>query len=310
MTRPDPTEVRSVAVVATGLIGASWAALFLGRGLRVATSDPRPDAEARLREGLDRAKPALDRLGLDLGRGELVVAGSVAEACEGAEFVQESAFENLDVKVALLAEVDAAMAPEMVIASSSSGLLPSAIAGRCAHPERVIVGHPFNPPYLIPLVEVVGCEKTEAAVMDWAAAFYTAIGKVAIKLKREIPGYVANRLQSAVFREVIHLINEDVASVEDIDRAISDGPGLRWAVQGPVLTFHQAHDGGMEAFIDAFADHIGAWVAAADKMPLGPEARARLVAGAEALAAGRDHAALAAERDRAVMAFLDAKEKS
>lgn len=309
MTRPDPTEVRRVAVVATGLIGASWAALFLGRGLRVATSDPRPDAEARLREGLDRARPALDRLGLDVGQGELVAASSVAEACAEAEFVQESAFEDLGVKVALLAEVDAAMAPDMVVASSSSGLLPSAIGARCAHPERIIVGHPFNPPYLIPLVEVVGCERTEPAVMDWAAAFYTAMGKVAIELKREIPGYVANRLQSAVFREVIHLINEDVASVEDIDRAISDGPGLRWAVQGPVLTFHQAHDGGMGAFIDAFADHIGAWVAAADKMPLGPAARARLVAGAETLAAGRDHAALAADHDQAVMAFLDAKEK-
>ena len=156
MTRPEPTEVRSVAVVASGLIGASWAALFLGRGLRVATSDPRPDAEARLREGLDRATPALDRLGLDVGRGELVIAGSVAEACDGAEFVQESAFEDLDVKVALLAEVDGATAPEMVVASSSSGLLPSAISARCAHPERIIVGHPFNPPYLIPQVEVVG----------------------------------------------------------------------------------------------------------------------------------------------------------
>ena len=308
MARPDADKVRRVGIVGSGLIGASWTALFLGQGMEVATYDERDDAEARVREGIDRARASLAQQGLDAGRGTLIVCDTIDEACDGAGFVQESVYENLTVKREILQRVDAATAPEVVIASSSSGLLPTSIAKLCAHPERILVGHPFNPPYLIPLVEVVGGEKTDSKAMDWAMDFYAAVGKRPIRCKKELPGYVANRLQSAVFREIMHLIREDVASVEDIDRSISHGPGLRWAVQGPILTFHQAHDDGMAAFIKNFEPEITAWTEAG-RVAMTDEARARLIAGAESLAEGRSHRELAATRDAVVLATLAAKDE-
>ena len=308
MARPDADKVRRVGIVGSGLIGASWTALFLGQGMEVATYDERDDAEARVREGIDRAGASLAQQGLDAGRGTLIVCDTIDEACDGAGFVQESVYENLTVKREILQRVDAATAPEVVIASSSSGLLPTSIAKLCAHPERILVGHPFNPPYLIRLVEVVGGEKTDSKAMDWAMDFYAAVGKRPIRCKKELPGYVANRLQSAVFREIMHLIREDVASVEDIDRSISHGPGLRWAVQGPILTFHQAHDDGMAAFIKNFEPEITAWTEAG-RVAMTDEARARLIAGAESLAEGRSHRELAATRDAVVLATLAAKDE-
>ncbi|MBT3400707.1 MAG: 3-hydroxyacyl-CoA dehydrogenase [Rhodospirillaceae bacterium] len=308
MARPDADKVRRVGIIGSGLIGASWTALFLGQGMEVATYDERDDAEERVREGIDRAGPALAQQGLDASRGTLIVCDTIDEACDGAGFVQESVFENLAVKREILKQVDAATAPDVVIASSSSGLLPTSIAKLCTHPERILVGHPFNPPYLIPLVEVVGGEKTDSRAMDWAMEFYAAVGKRPIRCKKEVPGYVANRLQSAVFREIMHLIKEDVASVEDIDRSISHGPGLRWAVQGPVLTFHQAHDKGMAAFIKNFEPEITAWTDAG-RIALEDTERARLIAGAEALAEGKSHRELAAIRDAVVLAPLTAKDE-
>jgi 3-hydroxyacyl-CoA dehydrogenase len=225
-----------VAVIGTGVIGAGWAAFFLARGLDVAAFDPTPDSPVRLRRAIDEAWPALIRLGLDdaADPSRLRVATSIADAVDGAEFVQESGPEDAALKQALFAEVDAATHPSAPIASSSSGLTPSQIQEMCTvAPERVLVGHPFNPVHLIPLVEVVPSPRTDPAVTGRCIDFYRSLGKRPVHVRREVPGHLANRLQAALWREAYSLVERGVASVADIDTAIAHGPGLRWALLGP-----------------------------------------------------------------------------
>jgi 3-hydroxyacyl-CoA dehydrogenase len=245
--------IRTVAIVGTGVIGASWAALFLSHGLDVVATDPAPGAEDRLRA--DVAATGL------AARGRLTFVGDVAEAVAGADFVQENGPERIDVKHSLFAVLDAATRPDVVLASSSSGLLPTEIATACpAHPERVLIGHPFNPPHLLPLVEVVPGERTGDDAVDRAMEFYTALGKKPIRLRHELPGHVANRLQAALWREAIHLVTEGVATVDDIDTALSAGPGTRWAAMGPTMLFHLGgDDGGLTAFCERYADSFHRW---------------------------------------------------
>jgi carnitine 3-dehydrogenase len=234
-------KIERVAVIGTGTIGMGWAALFLARGLTVAASDPAPEAEARLRRFIDDAWPVLGRLGpvAPTPPQDLLTFHLEPEAAaSGADFVQENAPERESVKQVLLARIDAVLPPEIVIASSSSGLLISRLQSGCRHPERVVLGHPFNPPHLIPLVEIVGGALTAPETVARAMEFYAAIGKCPIHIRREIRGHVANRLQAALWREAVHLIASGVASVADVDTAISEGPGLRWALMGPHLTFH------------------------------------------------------------------------
>jgi carnitine 3-dehydrogenase len=222
------SSIRRVAVVGTGTIGMSWAATFLSRGLAVTASDPAPEAEARLRHFIDAAWPVLARLG-PIGETPphhlLIFCADVETAAAAADFVQENAPEREAVKQELLARIDAVLPPEIVIASSSSGLLISRLVASCGHPERIVIGHPFNPPHLIPLVEVVGGAQTAPAAIERAIAFYSSIGKRPIHIRREVAGHVANRLQAALWREAVHLLASGVASVADIDTAISEGPG-------------------------------------------------------------------------------------
>lgn len=250
--------IQRVAVIGSGTIGASWATYFLARGLEVSAYDPRPDGETFVRRFAETAWPTLQTLGwVRPGANEqgLRFCREVRAALEGAQFVQESAPEREDVKIALFAEMDAALAGDVVIASSSSGLLISRVTERCRQPQRCVIGHPFNPPHLIPLVEVVGGARTSEAAIATAMGFYRDIGKHAIRLKKEVRGHVANRLQVALWREAIHLVVEGVVSVADADAAIAYGPGLRWALMGPHLTFHLAGgEGGMAHFMS----HIGA----------------------------------------------------
>jgi len=236
----DSRPVSVVAVVGSGVIGASWAGFFLARGLDVIAWDPASGAEKRVRAAVALHWPALERLGLSSGASldRLRFAASPEQAVANAEFVQESGPERLDVKAELFRRLDTAAPPTVVLASSSSGLLPSGIQARCEHPERVVVGHPFNPPHLVPLVEVVGGRRTDPAVINRAIAFYAALGKRPIRLDRELPGHVANRLQAALWREAFHLIDRGVASVADIDAAIAHGPRLRWGLLGPFLNLH------------------------------------------------------------------------
>jgi 3-hydroxyacyl-CoA dehydrogenase len=225
-----------------------------------------------------------------------------------ADFVQENAPEREPVKQALLARIDAVLPSEVIIASSSSGLLISRLQAGCRHPERCVIGHPFNPPHLIPLVEVVGGGRTAPATIEGALAFYKAIGKRPIHIRREVAGHVANRLQAALWREAVHLVAAGVASVADVDTAISEGPGLRWALMGPHLTFHLAGgSGGMAHFLEQLGPPLESWWDDLGDPQLTPEVRQALTAGVSAEAEGRDIATLAAERDRFLVDLLALK---
>ena len=305
-------DINRVAVVGTGTIGMSWAALFLARGLAVSAWDPAPDAEARLRCFIDEVWPVLARLGSVAPApplASLTFHAHPEAAVAGVGFVQESAPEREAVKQELLARVDAVLPPEIVIASSSSGLLISRLQSGCRHPERVVLGHPFNPPHLIPLVEVVGGALTAPGAIEQAMTFYAGIGKRPIHLRREVAGHVANRLQAALWREAVHLVATGVASVADVDTAISDGPGLRWALMGPHLTFHLAGGaGGIAHFLEQLGPPLESWWDDLGAPALTPEVRAALVRGIAAQTGGRDIAALAAERDRFLTDLLSLKE--
>ncbi|WP_410671493.1 3-hydroxyacyl-CoA dehydrogenase NAD-binding domain-containing protein [Amycolatopsis sp. cmx-4-68] len=294
----------TVAVVGTGVIGASWAAHFLASGLDVVATDPAPGAEERLRQDVTTILPpadaALDRLRF---------VADAGEAAAGADFVQENGPEREDVKHALFAVLDEAARPDVILASSSSGLLPSVIARGCPrHPERVVIGHPFNPPHLIPLVEVVPGRDTAPEVVDRAVAFYTSVGKRPIRLSREVPGHIANRLQAALWQEAYSLVERGVATVADIDTAIAYGPGLRWAVLGPFLNQHLSGGAGGLAHVLA---HLGPpteeWWRDLGRVHLTPELAETLVAGVEAELAGTDDHALVAARDAVLQNLLAAK---
>ena len=252
---PPPGAVQIVAVVGTGVIGAGWAAHFLRMGCDVVAWDPGTGAAERLAAFVERAWPVLERLGLRPGASadRLRFADSLAEAASGAEFVQESAPEILDMKIALLAELDAVTPPDVVIGSSTSGFRMSDMAAQTQAPGRFVVGHPFNPPYLIPLVEIAGGRCTDDATVAWAEKFYAHTGKVCLTMNSEVPGFVGNRLQEALWREALHMIDSGQATIKQIDDSITYGPGLRWALMGPMLTFHLAGGpGGMEHMLDHF----------------------------------------------------------
>jgi carnitine 3-dehydrogenase len=307
VSRVSPEEVRTVACIGAGVIGGGWAAWFLARGYDVVAWDPAPDAEARLRHLVAAAWPALTELGLAEGASldRLRVAPSLEAACAGADLVQESAPEDLALKRRLLADLDAATPPEVVISSSTSGYPMSELQVDCADPSRTVVGHPFNPPYLIPLVEVVGGAATAPEVVAWTAAFFRHAGKSVIEMTREVPGFVANRLQEALWREALHMVEAGEATVEEIDLSITEGPGLRWALQGPMLTFHLAGgQGGMAHMLDHFGPSLLSPWTRLDAPELTPALRDAVVVGCEREAAGRSVDELIAERDRGVIAIL------
>jgi carnitine 3-dehydrogenase len=301
--------VRRVAVIGAGTIGASWAANFLARGLEVTASDPAPDGEAFMRRYVAEAWPVLERLGLAAGASpdRLAFTRDPVAALDGADFVQESGPEREDAKIALFRALDGALGPDIVIASSSSGLLISRLQESCRHPGRCVIGHPFNPPHLIPLVEVVGGRRTSPEAIARAMAFYAAIGKKPIHIRKEVAGHLANRLQAALWREAVHLVAEGVADVADIDAAIAYGPGLRWAIMGPNLTFHLAGGvGGIEHFMAHLAVPLQSWWRDLGDPELTPELQRRIIAGVAAEADGRSIAELAGERDRLLLKVLEA----
>src|ERR1700753_3507244 len=241
LTMSTTKPIRRVAIIGTGVIGASWTALFLANGLEVVATDVAPNAEAALKRFVEAAWPALKRLGLGPGasQSKLTFESDLATAVKGADLVQENGPERIDFKKKLYGQLDELLPPEVIIASSSSGLTMSEIQSGCgAHPERCVIGHPFNPPHLVPLVEIVGGAKTSEETIQRAIKFYTDLGKRTVRLHKEVPGHVANRLQAALAREVYHLVGEGVVSVADVDTALCWGPGLRWGVSGQVLLNH------------------------------------------------------------------------
>jgi 3-hydroxyacyl-CoA dehydrogenase len=300
-----------VAVVGTGVIGASWAAHFLAHGLDVTATDPSPGAEQRLRSDVAAIWPTLTPAAGGSPE-RLAFTSDVAAAVADADFVQENGPEREDVKHEVFAVLDTAARPDVVLASSSSGLLPSVIARGCPrHPERVVIGHPFNPPHLIPLVEVVPGEKTSEQAVEAAVAFYTAVGKKPIRLRQELPGHVANRLQAALWQEAYSLVERGVATVADIDTAIAHGPGLRWAVLGPFANQHlSGGPGGIAHVLEHLGPPTEAWWRDLGQVTLTPELVAKLVAGVDEELAGVDPAELIARRDAVLTALLDAKART
>ncbi|MBD9395308.1 3-hydroxyacyl-CoA dehydrogenase NAD-binding domain-containing protein [Acidovorax sp. ACV01] len=305
------SSVKRVAVVATGVIGASWAACFLARGLDVDATDPAPGAEKRLRDAVAQHWPALERQGLapSASMARLQFHPRLEDALVQADFVQENGPERLDFKADLLRRMDDAAPPQAILASSSSGLSITAIQAQCKHPERVVLGHPFNPPHMIPLVEVGGGEMTSAQAIATAMDFYTAIGKRPIHVRREIKGHIANRLQAALWREAFHLVNEGVASVTDIDTAIAHGPGLRWALMGPFMNLHlSGGEGGIAHLLAHLGGPIEDWWQDLGAPQMTP-ALQRLVADGVAEEIGeRTSAELAAARDTLLVNLLRAKQ--
>ncbi|MFF7408315.1 3-hydroxyacyl-CoA dehydrogenase NAD-binding domain-containing protein [Streptomyces lydicus] len=309
----SPEDVRRVACIGAGVIGGGWAAHFLARGYDVTAWDPAPDAEDRLRRLVAAAWPALEQIGLAEGASQdrLTVAPTLAAAVADADFVQESAPEKLELKRSLLAELAAAAPPGVVIASSTSGYpmtdMQTAADASAAGAGRLVVGHPFNPPYLIPLVEVVGGERTDREAVEWAARFYDVAGKSVITMDRELPGFIANRLQEALWREALHMVANGEASVEDIDASITEGPGLRWAFMGPCLTFALAGgEGGMAHMLDHFGPSLKSPWTRLEAPELDRALRDAMVDGCAAAAGERTYADLVAERDQGVIDVLRA----
>ncbi len=302
-------DTSHTAVLGAGVIGASWASLFLASGRSVAVFDPAEDAEDTVRAYVDRAWPTMSELGLT-ERGvpdRISFHNSAAAAVEGAGFVQENVPERLPIKHATFAEVEPALAPGAIVASSASGLTLGQMQGGWADPARFVLGHPFNPPHLIPLVEVMGNDWTTEGVVEGAEAFYADVGKVTIRVQKEVPGHVANRLQAAVWREAIHLVQSGVASVGDVDKAMSAGPGLRWAAMGPTTLFGLgAGPRGLAAFCDHFTDTFNGWWDDLGTPYLDPETAKMLESGLTDATQGASVRDMATRRDAMIVAMQKA----
>jgi len=304
--------IRRIAIVGTGVIGASWAAQYLARGFDVVATDPGPNAEASLRKYIDEAWPALTDIGLSPGasRDRLSFTTDMKEALSQADFVQENAPERVDFKIKLFADMDDATPVDSIIASSSSGITPSVMQSNAKHPERILVGHPFNPPHIIPLVEVVGGTKTSPEAVQRAIAFYASIGKKPILLHKELPGHVGNRLQAALYKEVLYLIQQGILSVSDADDAVSYGPGLRWGVMGPSLQWHL---GGGPGGIKHFAEHLMPGLEGMIKTLQPPdftdELRKTIVDGVLQIAGNRSVDQLAQDENEILLGLIKLREK-
>lgn len=300
------STIKTAGIAGTGLIGAGWAARLLFRGFNVIAYDVSPAAEAKLKAQIKTAWPSLVALlGKPVRKGKLTFTTDLKEMASKADFIHEAAPEREDLKIRLFKEIDAAARPDVIIASSSSGFLPTNLQSQCKHPERVIIGHPFNPVYLLPLVETVPGAKTSPEVMDRAGAYFEQIGMQVLRLKKEIMGYVCDRLQEAMWREALHVLNKDIATTGDIDDSIVYSAGMRWAFMGSFLTYHVAGGpGGMRDFIKQFDPTLELdwtdlkfpkWNAALEK---------RLVEGCEAQAAGRTVAEIEAKRNAVLVDMM------
>ena len=308
----SPKPVQRIAIVGTGTIGASWATQYLARGFDVTATDPAPGAEAALRSYVEGAWEGVKTLGLAPGASpdRLKFTSDLRSALTDADFVQENAPERPELKVKLFADIDDATPPDAIIASSSSGITMSVMQAECRRPERTVIGHPFNPPHVIPLVEVVGGTKTAPETIQDAMVFYASIGKKPIHLKKELPGHVANRLQSALYREVVYLIGQGVLDVADADDAVSWGPGLRWGVMGPNLLWHLGGgQGGIQHFMDTLMPRMAANWPGLGNPELTPELQQQIVRGVLEEAHGQSIDELAAQRDAMLSGLIALRTK-
>ena len=255
MSGPAAAPVRHAAIIGGGVIGSGWAARFLLNGIDVSVYDPDPDLARKLATVLVNARAALAQLlpGVLPQEGKLIIVASVEEAVSSADFIQESLPEREDLKQAVLAQIEAAAGPDVIIGSSTSGLLPSRLQQRMRHPERLVVGHPFNPVYLLPLVEICGGAATSEATRVQVEAFYRSVGMHPLQVRKEIDGFIADRLLEALWREALWLVRDGVATTTEIDDAIRYGAGLRWAFMGTFLIYRVAGgESGMRHFLSQF----------------------------------------------------------
>src|SRR6201984_2914289 len=299
--------IKRIAIVGAGVIGASWAAEYLARGFDVIVTDPAPNAEANLRKYIEEAWKDLTKIGLSKGASpdRLTFTKDSKEALSKADLVQENGPERPDFKMKFFADLDEATPVDSIIASSSSGITPSVMQTKCKHPERILVGHPFNPPNLIPLVAVVGGAKTAPEAIKQAMAFYASIGKKPIQLRKELPGHVANRLQAALYREILYLIEQGVLSVEETDTAVSYGPGLRWGVMGQSLQWHLGGGaGGIKHFMEQLMDPLAAMMKTLGNPQVTPELQKTITDGVTREAAGRSVDELAQKENEVIIGLL------
>ncbi|TXH36779.1 MAG: 3-hydroxyacyl-CoA dehydrogenase [Rhodospirillaceae bacterium] len=300
-------HIKTVAVIGGGLIGASWAALFARAGGYIVRAwDPSEAARESFADRADKAAKQLVQLGYDAAGGVTVVA-SLADAVSGADWIQENAPESVELKNKLYREIEAAAPQDAVIASSTSSLMWSDLAGGLVHAERFILAHPFNPPHLMPLVELYG---QDDGVLDRAENFYRGLDRETVRLKREVAGHLANRLASALWREAVSLVEEGVADVADIDRALVNGPGLRWSIVGAHMAYHL---GGGAGGIEHYLQHLGPsqerrWKTLGNPR-LTPDLCAKIVDGIADEAAGRSISELEQERDAKLMAALQLRSR-
>ena len=305
----DPSSVTRVASLGAGPIGGGWTAHFLARGYDVTAYTHDASEHDALMAVIETGWVSLTELGLGPGASldRLTVTSDLDEALEGAGFVQESGPERLEVKQALYARMGEMLPSDVVIGSSTSGLTMTEIQATCATAERCVIGHPFNPPYLLPLVEIVGGKKTDPAAVAWAAALYEIAGKAPLVMKKEVPGFVATRLQEALWREALHMVANGEATPEDIDIAIKNGPAPRMVVQGQCMAFHVAcGEGGMATNLDQFGPALKWPWTRLEAPDLTQELRDRMVDGCKVMAGGRHFEDMAAERDRKIVAVLKA----
>jgi carnitine 3-dehydrogenase len=304
-----PSEV---TLVGTGVIGSGWAAHFLRNGFDVVAWDPSERARNHLPQLVEQVWPTLEAIGLRVGASpdRLRVVSTLTAAVEAAEFVQESGPERLEDKADLFSRITAEAPPDTIVASSTSGLRMSDIQRTCVNPERTVVGHPFSPAYLVPLVEIVGGGATATATLEWVTSFYEHSGMRPLLLEGEFPGFIGNRLQEALWREMLHMLAAGEATLEQMDAAIVDGPGLRWAIMGPALTLLLAGgEGGVARALDLYDGPGGDWTRL-ESPPMTPELRTRIIEGCEAIAAGRSPEELRRWRDEALLALRSAREST
>jgi carnitine 3-dehydrogenase len=312
MSRPQPADVRQVTCIGGGVIGAGWAAHFLGRGYDVVVYDLNPAAEGQMNRIIDAAWPSLEQMGLAIGasRDRVRFTTDLSDAVKDADFVQESAPERIDLKQDLYAALDKAMPNDVVIGSSTSGLLMSDIQAKSTNASRMVLGHPFNPPYLMPLVEVVGGKKTDPAAVDWAVEFYRLAGKHPLKMDREVLGHIADRLQQAMWNEILYMVDADEATPEQIDESIIYGFGPRLAIMGYCLLFHLAGgEGGMRHFLKHFDPAVSDEWTRLPSPAISDDLIEKMAAGCDRLQAGRPLGDLQRLRDDALVGFLKTFDK-
>ncbi|WP_282119699.1 3-hydroxyacyl-CoA dehydrogenase NAD-binding domain-containing protein [Ruegeria atlantica] len=309
MMYPDPISVTRITSIGAGPIGGGWAAHFLARGYDVTAYLHDTSETEAFHSILNTAWGSLTDLGLAEGASldRLRIVTDLEQALEGAQFVQESAPERLEIKQSLYAQMGEVLPPDVVIGSSTSGLTMSEIQAKCATPERCVIGHPFNPPYLLPLVEIVGGDKTAPDAVVWAGKFYEIAGKAPLLMKKEIPGFVATRLQEALWREALHMVANGEATPEDIDIALMNGPAPRMVSQGQCMAFHVACGaGGMATNLDQFGPALKLPWTRLEAPELTRELRGRMVDGCNDIAGDRHFEDMAAQRDREIVAVLRA----